>query len=402
MTRRPQAFVIMPFGNKLDADGRKIDFDAIYEQLIAPALVGPSMAQAGGPALDCVRCDQIAQAGWVHRQMIEYIHASEVVVVDLSTLNPNVFYELGVRHALRRSVTVLICREGTNTPFNLQGFKAIRYKANNEAGRAQARQEIARYVANGLRAAETDSLVHEVLNLGGAPRPIRADSPRFYQVPGIGNARRLCLLTGDLRNVTERIDLWVNSENTNMQMARFYDRAGSAMVRYLGAERDQAGRVTRDLIAEELAQAMGSQGWVPPGTVIVTGSGALTGRGVKRVLHVAAVEGHLGGGYRPVPDIALCVDMVLARADDATLDAFAPRSLLLPLLGTGSGGAPLHEAIGLLFDAMVGYFRRCSSSRLEIVYLQVFTEDQMVACERALALQMAVASDSAGAANRPS
>lgn len=401
MTRRPQAFVIMPFGNKLDADGRKIDFDSIYDQIIVPALVDPAMAQAGGPALDCVRCDHIAQAGWVHRQMIEHIHASEVVVVDLSTLNPNVFYELGVRHALRRSVTVLICREGTNTPFNLQGFKAIRYRANNEAGRAQAREEIARYVSNGLRAVETDSLVHEVLNLGGVPKPIRANPPRFYRLPGIGNVRQLCLLTGDLRNVTEQIDLWANSENTNMQMARFYDRAGSAMVRYLGAEKDQTGRVTRDLIAEELAQAMGTQSWVPPGTVIVTGSGALSGRGVKRLLHVAAVEGHLGGGYRPVPDIALCVDMVLARSDDTTLDAIAPRSLLLPLLGTGSGGAPLHEAIGRLFDSIIGYFQRCPGSRLETVYLQVFTEDQMAACERALTQHSAVAVDHACTPNQP-
>jgi len=90
--------------------------------------------------------------------------------------------------------------------------------------------------------------------------------------------------------------------------------------------------------------------------------------------------------------------MVLARADDATLDAVAPRSLLLPLLGTGNGGAPLHEAIGLLFSAIVGYFRRHPASRLETVFLQVFTEEQMASCQRALAQHGAQAAARAGAA----
>lgn len=381
-----QAFAIMPFGEKTDVDGKQIDFDAIYDQIIAPALEGPDMARAGGPAISCVRCDRIAQSGWVHRQMIEAIHRSDVVVVDLSTLNPNVFYELGVRHALKRSVTVLMCRAGTRTPFNLNGFKSIRYDADSDDGRAAARTQIATYVANGLAASETDSLVQEVLGLNAGPRPLKPAPAAFYRLGALIGQRRIGLLSGDLRYVSEKIDLWVNSENTNMQMARFFDRAGSAVIRYQGAERDRAGQVTRDLIAEDLAQAMGSHCAVPPSTVIVTTSGQLAGRyGVKRVLHVAAVEGQVGGGYSPVRDIAACVDGVLAQADDPSLDDVAPVSILLPLMGTGSGAAPPHEAIGVLFDAMVSYFQRCPGSRLQTVYFQVFTDVQLDACRRTLA-----------------
>ena len=83
--RRHQAFVVMPFGTKQDADGRAIDFDAIYDDIIDPALSGPDMAQAGGPTIECVRCDRIQQAGWIHRQMIEAIYDHDVTVVDLST-----------------------------------------------------------------------------------------------------------------------------------------------------------------------------------------------------------------------------------------------------------------------------------------------------------------------------
>ena len=337
MTDRPlRCFVIMPFGEKRDADGKAIDFDAIYDELIAPAVSGPGFRAAGGPAIESVRCDRIDQAGWVHRQMIEAIHGSEVVVVDLSTLNPNVFYELGVRHALKRRVTVLICRLGTATPFNLNGFKTIIYDASSPAGLAKARDAITRYVLNGLANGDNDSLVHEVLDLSAGPRQLPPGPPRLFKLPRIGPRRRIGLLSGDLRYVSEKIDLWVNSENTNMQMARFFDKAGSAVIRYFGAERDVAGQVTRDVIADELAQKMGPYRSVPPGTVIATGSGQLAGKfGVRQVLHVAAVQGDLGGGYAPVKDIATCVDGVLSRADE--IAEFKPNSILLPLMGTGSG-----------------------------------------------------------------
>jgi len=55
----------------------------------------------------------------------------------------------------------------------------------------------------------------------------------------------VCIISGDIRNVTG-IDVWVNSENTEMQMARFFDRSVSSVIRYLGAVRDEAGHVLKD------------------------------------------------------------------------------------------------------------------------------------------------------------
>ena len=50
---------------------------------------------------------------------------ADVVIVDVSTLNPNVMYELGVRHGARRSGTLLICEAAsvTNRPFNLRDVR---------------------------------------------------------------------------------------------------------------------------------------------------------------------------------------------------------------------------------------------------------------------------------------
>ena len=65
-------FVIMPFNLKTDADGKALDFNAIYDDIIAPAITGEAMREAGGPKIECVRCDRIAEAGWVHRRMVEH------------------------------------------------------------------------------------------------------------------------------------------------------------------------------------------------------------------------------------------------------------------------------------------------------------------------------------------
>jgi hypothetical protein len=77
--------------------------------------------------MKCVRCDEIEESGVVHKLMLEKIYQADAAVVDITTLNPNVFYELGVRHSLADCVTVIIKREGTNIPFNIRPMKAIEY-----------------------------------------------------------------------------------------------------------------------------------------------------------------------------------------------------------------------------------------------------------------------------------
>ena len=111
-------FVIMPYGQKEDADGQVIDFDEIYQYIIKEAVDKL-------PGLACQRCDDIDAPGWIHERMLRHIYEDPIAIVDTSTLNANVFYELGVRHALRRSTTVLIHRAGTTWPFNIAGLNSI-------------------------------------------------------------------------------------------------------------------------------------------------------------------------------------------------------------------------------------------------------------------------------------
>lgn len=119
MSTRPHAFVAMPFGSKPGADGKLIDFNLIYRDLIAPAL------EAAG--FEVFRADQEIRAGDIRVDMFQELLMADLVVADLTINNPNVWYELGVRHALRARGVILI-NGGTATPaFDLYTDRKLTY-----------------------------------------------------------------------------------------------------------------------------------------------------------------------------------------------------------------------------------------------------------------------------------
>lgn len=118
----PLCFVLMPFGRKSDGTGASIDFDAVYEQLIAPAI--------RAARLEPIRADEEITGGIVHKPMFERLILCEYAVADLTFANANVFYELGVRHAVRPHTTVLLFATGTRLPFDLELDRGLPYSLN--------------------------------------------------------------------------------------------------------------------------------------------------------------------------------------------------------------------------------------------------------------------------------
>ena len=124
---KPLCFVLMPFGKKPDGRGGTIDFDAVYGELIRPAVVAAEM--------EPVRADEELTGGVIHKPMFERLILCEYAVADLTAANANVFYELGVRHAVRRWSTVLMFAEGgAQLPFDVGLLRALPYKLD-AAGR---------------------------------------------------------------------------------------------------------------------------------------------------------------------------------------------------------------------------------------------------------------------------
>lgn len=124
MAERPLCFVLMPFGKKPDSAGSTVDFDAVYRNLIVPAI-----EEAG---LQPLRADEEMTGGIIHKPMFERLILCPYAVADLTTANANVFYELGLRHAVRPWSTVLIFSEGGRLPFDVSHLRAFRYQLTAE------------------------------------------------------------------------------------------------------------------------------------------------------------------------------------------------------------------------------------------------------------------------------
>lgn len=114
-------FVIMGFGEKIDPKTRrKLDLDKSYRVLIEPAV-----RLAG---LECIRADKFIHSGTIDKPILEFLYKADLVIADLSTSNPNVLYELGVRHALRPSTTILIAESHFEIPFDLSHVLVRKYE----------------------------------------------------------------------------------------------------------------------------------------------------------------------------------------------------------------------------------------------------------------------------------
>lgn len=157
------------------------------------------------------------------------------------------------------------------------------------------------------------------------------------------------IVPGDILRCTTA-DVWVNSENTEMYMARPTDFSVSGIIRFWGAKRDQAGRMTNDPISAEL-EALIAHRPVAPGSVFTTGSGELKrSHNVQHVIHVAAVHGEPGAGYRQVGDVGGCVRNILVAVEELEV-----RSVLFPLLGTGEAGADVPSTAEAMVAAAVNH-----------------------------------------------
>lgn len=161
---RPLCFVLMPFGKKPDAAGSMVDFDAVYKDLIAPAI-----EEAG---LDPLRADEEMTGGIIHKPMFERLILCEYAVADLTTANANVFYELGLRHAVRPWSTVLLFAEGGRLPFDVAPLRAMPYRLTPEGAPAEV-------------VSVKEALVKRLIEAHQAAAEGRAaDSPIFQLVEG--------------------------------------------------------------------------------------------------------------------------------------------------------------------------------------------------------------------------
>lgn len=107
-------FIVSPIGAG-DSIERK------HADLVLSTLIEPALIELG---LIAVRADKISKPGMITGQVIDHLVRAKLVIADLSFSNPNVFYELALRHATRKAV-VQIIRTSDRLPFDVGQFRTV-------------------------------------------------------------------------------------------------------------------------------------------------------------------------------------------------------------------------------------------------------------------------------------
>jgi tetratricopeptide (TPR) repeat protein len=195
-------FIVRPFGKRTiyqkGKGGAKVlsleyDFDQVEKALIRPAM--NALGLQGGTT------GEVFEAGDIREDMFSALLLSDIVIADISIYNPNVFYELGIRHALRDKITILIkCRGFDETPFDIIGYRYLSYPKEDPFS---SLQELIAMIGESRRANRKDSPVFKVLpNLEAQdPEKYMAVPPGFTQETIIaaesGSLGKLALLADE-------------------------------------------------------------------------------------------------------------------------------------------------------------------------------------------------------------
>jgi tetratricopeptide (TPR) repeat protein len=199
MSSTRRAFVIMPFGEKKAADGTVIDFNAVYKEFLAPAITAAGLAPH--------RADADRRGGSIHVDMFQDLLLAEFVVADLTIDNPNVWYEVGVRHALRAGGAVLTYALRDRLPFDIAGQRMQRFTLKE--GKLDP----------DLVEAERTALTEAIEATLGAWRGRRA-SPVYQQLPSLKEPDWKTLKVGDVNEFWQGLEAWQSRVKVALQKQR--------------------------------------------------------------------------------------------------------------------------------------------------------------------------------------
>jgi hypothetical protein len=148
-----ECFFIAPIGK--EGSEERYRSDGVLEYIVAPA--------ASEVGLQAVRADKLAEPGQITVQVIEHILGARAAVADLTLRNPNVYYELAVRHTARLP-TVLIAEQSEQLPFDIAQMRTIFFSHTDLASAARCRTEIVHQLREALDGA-VDSPIATTVDL---------------------------------------------------------------------------------------------------------------------------------------------------------------------------------------------------------------------------------------------
>ena len=126
----PQAFVVMQFSDT---------FNALYIDVIKPT------CEKFG--LEAIRADDIYKCDLIINDIARSIEEASVIIADVTTDNPNVFYEVGYAHGIKKATILLSDRTREKLPFDVSGFRTLFYD-NTIGGKSDVEARLTTHLKN--------------------------------------------------------------------------------------------------------------------------------------------------------------------------------------------------------------------------------------------------------------
>jgi hypothetical protein len=149
-----ECFFIAPIGHEGSEERKRSD--GVLEFIVARA--------AEELGLVAIRADQIAEPGQITVQVLDHVLRAKAAVADLTGLNPNVFYELAVRHTARLPVA-LIAEKGCDLPFDVGQMRTIFFDHKDLKSADDCRKEIVAHLRQALERGTSDSPIATTVDL---------------------------------------------------------------------------------------------------------------------------------------------------------------------------------------------------------------------------------------------
>lgn len=406
---KKRCFVISPIGLP-DSDFRK-HADAVFHGIITPAV---EQLKTEGLEIEPIRSDHLQEPGQISEQMFREIFRDDLCIAVLTFFNPNVFYELAVAQCAYRPLVALL-EEGQKLPFDVTDLRIVPYNLQDTMRLIEKRD--AKELANQLRillsgqwrppdpfgehapaawAAVRDPSGLQKLIETARPKPLTPGIDATFRLPDLPD-KQIIIRTGDIRHATN-IDVLVSSENTDFQMARYYDPSVSGTLRYFDAVRNLGGQIIRDSLGENLKTLIEQNAIllpVMPGTVLPLKTTGLATQKIQYVFLAATVRGDgPGAGYSPLAQsegencVRECFRLFDERASAESLN-----SMLFPVFGAGTAKQDPEQTVRWLLPVLVGALRNSLFCRRLYVLAWVESHRQAlrkVAAEIGLELEGAV------------
>ena len=129
-SQKPKAFIVMQFTD---------EFNALYKEVIQPT------CEKFG--YECVRADNIYTNGQIIEDIAKSIEEAAVIIADITPNNPNVFYEVGYSHGIKKPTILLSDKTREKLPFDVSGFRTLFYE-NTIGGKSLIEERLTKHLEN--------------------------------------------------------------------------------------------------------------------------------------------------------------------------------------------------------------------------------------------------------------